>query len=76
MRRSPWLGAFLDGVNVSALALMGAVTLRLAHAAVVDAAGVILALVSAILLIGFHVSATWLVLAGVAIGLLRYLLAG
>jgi len=76
MRRSPWLGAFLDGVNVSALALMGAVTLRLAHAAVVDAAGVILALVSAILLIGFRVSATWLVLAGVAIGLLRYLLAG
>jgi chromate transporter len=76
MRRSPWLGAFLDGVNVSALALMGAVTLRLAHAAVVDAAGVILALVSAILLIGFRVSAIWLVLAGVAIGLLRYLLAG
>jgi chromate transporter len=76
MRRSPWLGAFLDGVNVSALALMGAVTLRLAHAAVVDAAGVILATISAILLIGFRVSATRLVLAGVVVGLLRYLLAG
>ncbi len=76
MRRSPWLGAFLDGVNVSALALMGAVTLRLARAAVIDLAGVIEAVVAAVLLIRFRVSATWLVLAGVAVGLVRYLLSG
>ncbi len=76
MRSSPWLGAFLDGVNVSALALMGGVTLRLARVAVVDVLGVILALVSAVLLIRFRVSAIWLVLAGVAIGLVRYLLSG
>lgn len=76
MRRSPWLGAFLDGVNVSALALMGAVTLRLARAAVVDVPGAILTAGSLILLIRFRVSATWLVLAGVAVGLARYLLRG
>lgn len=76
MRRSPWLGAFLDGVNVSALALMGGVTLRLARVAVVDGPGLILALVSAVLLIRFRVSAIWLVLAGVALGLVRYLLSG
>lgn len=76
MRRSAWLGAFLDGVNVSALALMGGVTLRLARVAVVDVQGLILALVSAVLLIRFRVSAIWLVLAGVALGLVRYLLSG
>jgi len=74
MRRSPWLGAFLDGVNVSALALMAGVTLRLARAAVVDVVGLTMAVVAAILLIRFRVSATWLVLAGIGVGLVRYLL--
>lgn len=74
MRRSPWLGAFLDGVNVSALALMGGVTLRLARAAVVDTVGLTMAVVAAILLIRLRVSATWLVLAGIGVGLVRYLL--
>jgi chromate transporter len=74
LRRSPWLGAFLDGVNVSAMALMGGVTLRLARAAVVDVLGGIVAVISAILLIRFRVSATWLMLAGVAVGLVRYLM--
>jgi hypothetical protein len=43
---------------------------------VVDVQGLILALVSAVLLIRFRVSAIWLVLAGVALGLVRYLLSG
>jgi len=74
MRRSPWLGAFLDGVSVSALALMAGVALRLARAAVVDVVGLTMAVVAAILLSRFRVSATWLVLAGIGVGLVRYLL--
>jgi chromate transport protein ChrA len=37
LRRSPVAGAFLDGVNVASIALMAAVTARLARATVVDA---------------------------------------
>ena len=37
LRRSPWFGALLDGINVAALGLMAAVTLELAQNALVDA---------------------------------------
>ena len=43
LRRSPLAGAFLDGVNVGAWALMAAVTLFLARAAVVDVVTTMLA---------------------------------
>jgi chromate transporter len=76
MRASPWLGGFLDGVNVSALALMAVVSVRLGIASVVDVPSAIIAVVAAVLLIRFKLSATWLVLAGAAIGLLRYYLLG
>ncbi len=45
LRRSPLAGAFLDGVNVGAWALMAAVTLFLARAAIVDVTTIILAIV-------------------------------
>src|SRR5580658_1679098 len=47
LRRSPLAGAFLDGVNVGAWALMAAVTLFRARAAVVDVVTMILAITSA-----------------------------
>lgn len=37
LRRSPWAGALLDGVNVASLGLMAAVTWQLSRAALVDA---------------------------------------
>jgi chromate transporter len=76
MRASPWLGGFLDGVNVSALALMAVVSVRLGIAAIVDIPSAVMAVVAAVLLIRFKVSATWLVLGGAAIGLLRFYLLG
>ncbi len=36
LRHSPWAGAFLDGVNVTALALMTAVTWRLGVHGIID----------------------------------------
>jgi chromate transporter len=69
LRRSPLAGAFLDGVNVGAWALMGAVTLFLARAAVIDLTTVLLAISSAVVLIRYRVNSAWLVLGGGLIGL-------
>ena len=69
IRRSPLAGAFLDGVNVGAWALMVAVTYYLGRDAIVDWITFALAIVSAIALLRFRVNSTWLVLAGGAIGL-------
>ena len=68
LRRSALAGAFLDGVNVGACALMAAVTLFLARAAIVDVTTMILAVSSAIVLIRYRVNSAWLVLGGGLIG--------
>lgn len=69
LRRSPVAGAFLDGVNVAALALMAVVTVQLARAALVDVATVLLALAGTIALIRFKVNTTWLVAGGALAGI-------
>ena len=69
LRRSPLAGAFLDGVNVGAWALMAAVTLFLARAAVVDVVTMLLAVTSAFVLIRYRVNSAWLVIGGGLIGL-------
>jgi chromate transporter len=69
LRRSPLAGAFLDGVNVGAWALMAAVTLFLARSAVIDRTTMLLATSSAVVLIRYRVNSAWLVLGGGLIGL-------
>jgi chromate transporter len=69
LRRSPLTGAFLDGVNVGAWALMAAVTLFLARDAIVDATTLALAAASAFVLIRYRVNSAWLVIGGGAVGL-------
>ena len=73
MRASPWLGALLDGVNVSSLGLMSAVTLQLGRASLIDLLTIAMALVSVILIARFRINGTWLVLGGALVGLLRAL---
>jgi len=70
LRRSPLAGAFLDGVNVASLALMAVVTWQLGRAAIFDVTTVLLAILSAILLIGFRINSAWLVLGGAAVGMI------
>jgi chromate transporter len=70
IRRSPIAGAFLDGLNVAALALMAVVTCQLARAALVDGVTLLFALAATGLLIGVRLNAAWLVVAGGVIGLL------
>ena len=69
LRRSPLAGAFLDGVNVGAWALMAAVTLFLARSAVIDLTTMLLAISSAVVLLRYRVNSAWLVLGGGLIGL-------
>ena len=68
MRKSKNLGAFLDGVNVGALALMVVVTWLLGRAALVDITTIVLAVVSAITLIRFKINSTWLIFGGAVVG--------
>lgn len=76
IRRSPLAGAALDGVNVASLALMALVTWQLGRAALTDAVTLLLALASAVALIRFRVSSTWLILAGAASGALAQAFGG
>jgi len=69
LRRSRPLGAFLDGVNVAALALMGSVTLQLARPALSNGPTVALFLVAVATLAAVRVNAVWLVLAGGFLGI-------
>jgi chromate transporter len=71
IRRSSTASGFLDGLNVSSLALMAYVTYRLGQAAIVDWLTVLLFAASAVLLIFFRINSAWLIIgAGViAVGL-------
>ncbi len=68
IRRSALAGAFLDGVIVGSLALMGVVAWQLGRAAIVDFTTVAIALVSAFLLFRFRVNSAWLVIGAAVVG--------
>jgi chromate transporter len=70
LRRSPTAGAMLDGVNVASLALMAVVTWQLGHAALVDSLAIVLAAISAVLLLRFRVNSAWLVFGGALVGVI------
>jgi len=74
LRASSVASAFLDGVNVASLALMAVVTLKLAHAALIDVPTAALAITGAVLLLKFKLNTTWLVLGGAAAGWLIHAL--
>ena len=69
LRKSAQAGAFLDGVNAAAVALMAFVALALGRATLVDAWTASLCLVSTALLVCFRINATWLILAGAILGI-------
>nr|WP_322710051.1 chromate efflux transporter [Nostoc sp. ChiSLP03a]MDZ8211188.1 chromate efflux transporter [Nostoc sp. ChiSLP03a] len=81
LRASSWTRAFLDAVNVSAVALMvvttlqlGTATLTLPQAPFVDFLGLAIAIVCAILAIHFRINAAWLVCGSAFIGWVASLL--
>jgi len=68
LRQSPIAAACLDGLNVTALALIAVVAWQLSRAAVVDWITLAIAVLSLILLIRYRVNSVWLILGGAAIG--------
>jgi chromate transporter len=70
LRRSPWAGAALDGVNASSLGLMAAVTIELAKASFTEPLTIAIGVAAAGALFFLRVNSTLLVLAGGLIGLL------
>jgi len=69
LRRSPWAGAFLDGVNVASLGLMAVVTWQLGRAALVDPVTIGLGVVATVLVFRLRLNSAWLVLGGAVVGL-------
>lgn len=75
IRKSPAAASFLDGVNSAAVALIAAVAVTLGRAALLDFFTWGLAAASLLVLLRFKVNATWLILAGAALGLVLRTLA-
>ncbi len=74
LRKSPVAGAFLDGVNAAAVALMAFVGWQFARASLVNVPAVVLAIASAVLVFRYKVNSAWLVLGGASAGILLHAL--
>jgi chromate transporter len=68
IRRSRLAAAMMDGVVVGSLALMGVVAWQLGRAAIIDVPTLVIAIVSAVLLLRFRVNSAWLIAAAGAFG--------
>ncbi len=76
LRSRPWASLLLDAVNVTAVALMAAVTLRLAGAAATTWPTRLIAVLAILGVLRFKLHAAWLVGGGAALGLLFHYLEG
>lgn len=71
LRRSPLTAAFLDSVNVAAVAVMLAVSLLMARQVVTDPGSTIILILSLLTVFRFpKISSAWIVLAGALLGML------
>lgn len=68
LRKSPWIAAFLDAVNVSAVSLMVGVTFRLGVDALRGWPSWVIAVLSLTVLVRWKVSPAWIVLGGGIVG--------
>ncbi len=69
LRQSAWMAAFLDSVNVCAVALMGGVTFRLAGDALRGWPSWLISALSLVLLLRWKTNPAWIVLGGGIAGL-------
>jgi chromate transporter len=70
LRQSPWMAAFLDSVNVCAVALMAGVTFQLALDALRGWPAWVIAAAALAVLLRFKINPAWVVLGGGLAGLL------
>lgn len=75
LRKSLFMGFFLDGVNVGAIAVMITVTIQLSVNILTDWKMILITLCSLIMVFGFKkLNSTWIVLGGAVIGYLLQLI--
>lgn len=72
LRNAAWTATLLDGVNAAALALMAGVLVQLGQHALIDVLTWVMALLAFVILLRFKMNSVWLILAGAAVGLLRF----
>lgn len=68
VRKSPWAGAFLDGVNISSLALMVGTTFQLGQAAVVDVFTIVLLIAALLAVFLVKANSIWLIPGSAVLG--------
>ncbi len=68
LRKSPWMAAFLDAVNVSAIALMAAVVLKLIPVTITSWIAGVLAMAALVAGLRWRLNTAWLILGGALIG--------
>ena len=76
LRRNPWTARFLDAVNVTAVGLMAAVTVRLGAATLTSWPAWVIALLAAVAVLVLRIHAAWLVVGGALLGYLFELTVG
>ena len=69
LRKSPTAGAFLDGVNASAVALMAFVGWQFARETLLSVPAIVIAVIAVVLLMRYQVNSAWLVLGGAVTGI-------
>jgi chromate transporter len=70
MRKSPNAGAFLDGVNAAAVALMALVGIEFAREVVTTTPALVIGAVAAVLAFRYRINSAWVVLGGALSGLM------
>ena len=68
IRKTPWAGAALDGVNAASLALMALVTFQMGRASLMDIPTGLIALASAWVVFRTRLNSMWLVAGGAFAG--------
>ena len=76
VRKSPWAGIFLDGVNVASLGLMAGVTVQLGQTAIVDVYTIVLLLATLFVIFRLKVNSVWLIPGGALLGAIYKLVTG
>ena len=75
LRKSPWTAAFLDAVNVSAVALMAGVTVKLGQATLTAWPAWLIAVAATLIGLRWKVNLAWVVIGGGVLGWLLSLVA-
>ncbi len=68
LRQNVWTAAFLDAVNVTAVALMVAVTIMLGMETLITWQAWLVGLLAAAAAVGFRLNSAWIILGGAAVG--------